>query len=355
MFVQAASDVAYSANTPSHSRQHRAEPNGRWPGPPRLSPGGRALPPSITAHPTSHTSRSPSSTRPHWSESKNLASACPAPPTDSQADASPQAAGRRLSPAILDTNDTYGSEAVPSYESTETATSGRTAASNWLPQESPASLGNFFPSADNSNGTWASTADVSAPGVEYSPPSHSSPQSARNPPSIRVTTAAWHGSGDQDFSQPQDATYSASSASPLPHDLLPYNSNHYAGQLAPQAYQMPSESENMQTPVSPVSATENSTQDQALGEPQIQQFPTRKRSHSVMSQADPALMNDVQQHRSESVGSGVNGANEASEEYSRGSRAFKRGEPPTNSENKFICTFSEECQGQIFDRKCEWR
>ncbi|CAK4034737.1 hypothetical protein SEPMUDRAFT_78740 [Lecanosticta acicola] len=275
-----------------------------------------------------------------------------------------QAAGARQSVATPDTNNTYGSEAVPSYDTATatatatatscTATSGRIADSatstGWLPQESSSpALGSYF---HPSHTTWP--ANVSAPGLLYDP--SPSPHTSRNPPSIRVITA-WDGSGDQDFPQPQDAPFSASSASPLPHDYAPYNSDFYdSGHLGPLPYQMPQESENMQTPVSPVSATANSPQDQSMGEPQLQQFPTRKRSHSVMSQADAAaLMDNTHHSRSGSVASVTAGSpNDPTDDYPRGSRAFKRGEPPQNSENKFICTFSDECQGQTFDRKCEW-
>lgn len=39
----------------------------------------------------------------------------------------------------------------------------------------------------------------------------------------------------------------------------------------------------------------------------------------------------------------------------RGSRSFKRGDPPVTAEGKFYCDYASECAGQYFDRKCEWR
>lgn len=39
----------------------------------------------------------------------------------------------------------------------------------------------------------------------------------------------------------------------------------------------------------------------------------------------------------------------------KGSRSFKRGDPPVNPDNKYYCDFSEECAGITFERKCEWR
>ncbi|RMZ09832.1 hypothetical protein D0862_03480 [Hortaea werneckii] len=38
----------------------------------------------------------------------------------------------------------------------------------------------------------------------------------------------------------------------------------------------------------------------------------------------------------------------------KGSRSFKRGDPPVNPDNKYYCDFSEECAGITFERKCEW-
>lgn len=36
-------------------------------------------------------------------------------------------------------------------------------------------------------------------------------------------------------------------------------------------------------------------------------------------------------------------------------KPLKRGDPPTNADNKFICHWEEACEGLVFDRKCEWR
>ncbi|SMY19671.1 unnamed protein product [Zymoseptoria tritici ST99CH_1A5] len=59
------------------------------------------------------------------------------------------------------------------------------------------------------------------------------------------------------------------------------------------------------------------------------------------------------QRRSNSVASGDAGS-QAGEYSPRGSRAFKRGDPPRNEANKYICNYADECVGITFDRKCEW-
>ena len=56
------------------------------------------------------------------------------------------------------------------------------------------------------------------------------------------------------------------------------------------------------------------------------------------------------------TGSGGEGGEGEGEDYSpRGSRSFKRHDPPVNDQGKYYCNFSVECDGQTFDRKCEWR
>lgn len=118
--------------------------------------------------------------------------------------------------------------------------------------------------------------------------------------------------------------------------------------------------ETMQTP--PISA-HPSPNDTGVGEQQ-----SRKRSHSVMS-ADQdhftqqmiaaananivGLSNNV---RPESPSGSVNSGGGGAEGYSpRGSRAFKRDDPPKNDNGKYLCEYSEDCRELIFDRKCEWR
>ena len=46
--------------------------------------------------------------------------------------------------------------------------------------------------------------------------------------------------------------------------------------------------------------------------------------------------------------------NSAEEEFSPRSRTVKRPDPPINAQQKFYCNVSSECEGQTFDRKCEW-
>lgn len=52
----------------------------------------------------------------------------------------------------------------------------------------------------------------------------------------------------------------------------------------------------------------------------------------------------------------ANSAGAEAEAYSpRGSRAFKRGDPPKNEHGKYTCNYTEDCHELTFDRKCEWR
>lgn len=117
--------------------------------------------------------------------------------------------------------------------------------------------------------------------------------------------------------------------------------------------------ETMQTP--PVSA-HPSPNDAAMDEQQ-----SRKRSHSVMSNEqtfeqqmiaattaqDVTLSNGT---RPESRSASVISAGAETDGYTgRGSRAFKRGDPPQNEQGKYICDYTEDCHNVTFDRKCEWR
>lgn len=254
--------------------------------------------------------------------------------------------------AVPGTNNTFSnaSAAAPAPANAYTAS----AQSLWVPQDYPSgSAGLAF---DNNSAypaddiSWLQTQQ---PGLVYE--QQSLPPRPRNPstPAIRVTTEF---PGAQDFSQPQDATtYSASSANSSlpPQDFNLYN-NYHSGHLSPQRPRfMPQDSENMQTPVSPVSA-QNSPHDTSMAE-QV----SRKRSHSEMSQQEVAAIANAAHSRSGSIVSATGASpNEVSDDYfpkRLNSRAFKRGDPPMNEEHKFICDFSEECRGQTFDRKCEWR
>lgn len=115
------------------------------------------------------------------------------------------------------------------------------------------------------------------------------------------------------------------------------------------ADQMADSMETMQTPVSPVSA-QSSPHDTTMGDQQ-QQI-TRKRSHSVMSQQHAT----TEPHPAHSRAPSIHSQTGVAEDFSpRGSRAYKRGDPPTNDQGKYICDYGDECFGQIFDRKCEWR
>jgi hypothetical protein len=175
------------------------------------------------------------------------------------------------------------------------------------------------------------------------------------PPQIRVTTdlppSGFPPGGPQ---TPQDAAayYSASSNSsmPLAEDNTVTYSRPYSANLSPQDTRsyMPQEN-NMNTPVSPVSV--HSPRQVSTGEPL-----SRKRSHSQMRDDAPP-QHSTHHSRDGSTTSGLqNETSPAAEDFSpRGSRTFKRGEPPQNNDGKYYCNYAKECAGQIFDRKCEWR
>jgi hypothetical protein len=161
---------------------------------------------------------------------------------------------------------------------------------------------------------------------------------------------------DAHFSQPQaDATACvASPAQPLPPEgYHNYNFFDRGDQPGPhESPYMPEEPETMQTPVSPISAHNSPADATGIDPQQPPPQGQRKRSHSVMSQQDDQLLHALQPP-TESMPSPTG---ENLDEYSpRGSRAFKRGDPPTNEFGKYICDFADECRGQTFDRKCEWR
>ncbi|KAK4506967.1 hypothetical protein PRZ48_000700 [Zasmidium cellare] len=260
--------------------------------------------------------------------------------------------------ALPGTNNTYGNATAAAPTSAHAYTTS--ADSLWVPQDYPHS-GSAALAFDNNSGSAYPADDISwlqtgQPGLVYEQTSHNQPlpPRPRNPstPAIRVTTDF---AGAQDFSQPQDATYSASSAnSSLPPPEYHAYNNYSSGHLSPQRpHFMPQvqDSENMQTPVSPVSP-QHSPHDTSMAEPG-----SRKRSHSEMSHQDVAAIANAAAHSRDGSVVSATSPNEPSDEFynkRQNTRAFKRGDPPMNEEHKFICDFAEECRGQTFDRKCEW-
>lgn len=257
--------------------------------------------------------------------------------------------------AIPGTNNTYSNATAAAPASAHAYSSS--AHFPWVPQDStyhhsgPAALG-FDSTSSTYPADVTSWMETEQPGLDFDQSQHQS-LPPRNPsaPAIRVTTDF---AGAQDLPQPQDAPFSASSAASSlpPPDYNTYN--YYSGHLSPhRSHFMPQDPETMQTPVSPVSA-QNSPHDTSMPE-QV----SRKRSHSEMSHQDVAAIANAAHSRSGSIVSATGASpNEASDDFypkRLNSRAFKRGDPPMNEEHKFICDFSEECRGQTFDRKCEWR
>lgn len=276
--------------------------------------------------------------------------------------AADHSACRRASLAVPETYSSalpphHSSDVFPQSSSADDSTSTTIAAADWLPQDTldfpdPS----WFQLQNNNNNPHSEQ-----PGF-YSSPAFSNNNSQRQhhlsqslshpvPPSIRVTGTDRAAAQTFGTSQPLDATTSTSALPPTNYNNYLMQTAFSSGNLSPRPSSMPHDTENMQTPVSPVSA-HNSPHDTNMGD--LQQM-SRKRSHSVMSQQDAAIQHALQNHsRAPSVTSPM-GASPGEEYSPRGSRAFKRGDPPTNGAGKYICDFAAECEGQTFDRKCEWR
>lgn len=146
-------------------------------------------------------------------------------------------------------------------------------------------------------------------------------------------------------------------------DGYKYHHSEYSGSLLEirtSHFMNPEPPETMQTP--PVSS-HPSPNDTAMSDQH-----SRKRSHSVMSaeQQDftqqmiaAATVDSVDQSNDAQPesrsGSVLSGGGEAEGYSPRGSRAFKRDDPPKNENGKYVCDYSEDCREFAFDRKCEWR
>ncbi|KXT03974.1 hypothetical protein AC578_9323 [Pseudocercospora eumusae] len=169
-------------------------------------------------------------------------------------------------------------------------------------------------------------------------------------PSIRVSTTDLPGRAQHNNCLGPAQSRLAPQAA---HASLCHNNNTYSpAHLSPtQKVFMHQETETMQVPPSPISA-QASPDDTTMGEQQ-----SRKRSHSMMSQTEPTTFQSEVPMPARAPSVTSQGAAEASpgDDFSpRGSRAFKRADPPVNAMGKYICTYSEECTDQMFDRKCEW-
>ncbi|TKA65573.1 hypothetical protein B0A55_10653 [Friedmanniomyces simplex] len=189
-----------------------------------------------------------------------------------------------------------------------------------------------------------------------------------SPQQIRLTTAGVSLHGAQ---QPQDPTYhSAPSASSRPlhesrYPYYPHAQNPLYNMAQVQAPEAPMNGMHHHHAVSP------GNPHSPLHDPALMAQGGRKRSHSEMSHQGmlyevppppypppPHLQQqEAPRSRAGSVASAGPGSPSpgAGDEYSpRGSRSFKRGDPPMNTENRYFCNYSAECEGQTFDRKCEW-
>ncbi|TKA31228.1 hypothetical protein B0A54_15283 [Friedmanniomyces endolithicus] len=231
-------------------------------------------------------------------------------------------------------------------------------------------LYNAYP-ADPTAWPLSSVADLE-PRFDVRAASHLPPRSRLlTPPQIRLITSDDLLYGSQ---QPQDPNsyHSASSASSIPlHEDT--SSNAYSlYPITPHNYTMA----QVQAPEAPMNGMHNHSilpenPHSPLHDPALMGQGGRKRSHSEMSHQgmmyempppnypEPPHLQQEEAPRSRPGSAASAGPNSASpgagDDYSpRGSRSFKRGDPPVNAENRYFCNFAAECDGQTFDRKCEW-
>ncbi|KXT11785.1 hypothetical protein AC579_9238 [Pseudocercospora musae] len=255
-----------------------------------------------------------------------------------------------LSVASLPTRESFDCSAPVSFAASAVAQSAT------APQQNPGVLANHFSpllpqdsSLYDSSGYYSAWEEQQQSGFQNLDDSTRAqsflPQNLT--PSIQVSTPDLPGRAQH------NCLAQARSAPQVAHASLCHNNNTYSpGHLSlVQKLFMHQETETMQVPPSPISA-QASPDDTTMGEQQ-----SRKRSHSMMSQTEPMTFQSEipMPARAPSVTS--QGAAEASpaEDFSpRGSRAFKRGDPPVNAIGKYICTYSDDCTDQVFDRKCEW-
>lgn len=173
---------------------------------------------------------------------------------------------------------------------------------------------------------------------------------------------------------PQDSTHhsaisDSSASSYLYHGQTPSTaaaehfpefSDHFLSDYSAMAAQvLAAPSDSLHAPVSPISANSPHEQHQQH-QPQMAESLPRKRSHSQMSHEiqlpDDLQPNGRQSRATSNASNRQNSASPGPDDYSpKGSKSFKRPDPPTNEIGKYICTFSDECNDLIFDRKCEWR
>nr|POF08162.1 hypothetical protein CFP56_62742 [Quercus suber] len=261
-----------------------------------------------------------------------------------------------------------------------TATSHLT--DHWLPQEnfdatSTSDYHQIHPGQASADVLPDWTFDLGQDGRSHlpqaSPPQP--PPSSRQTPVIRLQTA-----GLPTFSQPQDTTYhsatsAVSSASSLYHSddfHTRARNNTYSGRVynhnnlsphspLPRAMSQEISSAVMHTPVSSISPQPHSHSDAHTMSQLVRELveeASRKRSFSEMSQNGRPQMHPVEHPHSRAVSVGSAAQGEASpaadQDSPRGSRSFKRSDPPTNAEGKYCCNFSNDCSALTFDRKCEW-
>ncbi|KAK1812131.1 hypothetical protein LTR12_013519 [Friedmanniomyces endolithicus] len=238
------------------------------------------------------------------------------------------------------------------------------------PSGTNTALYNAYP-ADPTAWPLSSVADLE-PRFDVRAASHLPPRSRLlTPPQIRLITSDDLLYGSQ---QPQDPNsyHSASSASSIPLHEDTFSNAYPLYPITPHNYTMA----QVQAPEAPMNGMHNHSilpenPHSPLHDPALMGQGGRKRSHSEMSHQgmmyempppnypEPPHLQQEEAPRSRPGSAASAGPNSASpgagDDYSpRGSRSFKRGDPPVNAENRYFCNFAAECDGQTFDRKCEW-
>lgn len=190
----------------------------------------------------------------------------------------------------------------------------------------------------------------------------STPRRNTATPSIRLTTDfATDVPSHRRLQRTHQSATSASSLPPVAAQYL-FSPDRYRAHLSLQyAPAMNPDQKEMQTPPRSPRSPQNMNE--------VAQLP-HKRSYEEMNEVlqHESLQNESLQHeplqqlaeeahmteRAHSRSGSMNGQS-PSDEYESRSHAFKRSDPPMNTQHKFICNFAAECEGITFDRKCEWR
>lgn len=84
---------------------------------------------------------------------------------------------------------------------------------------------------------------------------------------------------------------------------------------------------------------------------------SRKRSYGEMTEGGQPQIHSRNGSRagSETYQHNQPSGDDGSPDRQRSNTTVHRPDPPTNKDGKYVCNVSSECNGQTFDRKCEWK